>query len=243
VLISPFDIRHLFAARHSQSSEQGGGIVKLAIIGAGNVGGTLGTAWTQRAGHEIFFGVTDPKSDKTLALVRALGGKAQAGTAAQAARFGEIIVLTTPWQAAEAAIHSITDSLGDLTGKILLDATNPLAMGADGLQLEIGHSISAGERVQGWAGGASVFKTLNTTGFANITNPIFNGVKSVMFVAGDDAANKPKVLKLVGELGFEAVDAGPLRNARLLEAHAMLWIDLALNRGLGRDWAFALLRR
>ena len=116
-------------------------------------------------------------------------------------------------------------------------------MGADGLGLEIGHSISAGEKVQGWAKGASVFKTLNTTGFGNMADPVFHGVKSVMFVAGDDAANKPKVIALVAALGFEVVDAGPLRNARLLEAHAMLWIELALKRGLGRDWAFAVVRR
>jgi predicted dinucleotide-binding enzyme len=68
-------------------------------------------------------------------------------------------------------------------------------------------------------------------------------VKSVMFVAGDDAANKPRVIDLIAGLGFEAVDAGPLRNARLLEAHAMLWIDLALKRGLGRDFAFAIVSR
>jgi predicted dinucleotide-binding enzyme len=75
-----------------------------------------------------------------------------------------------------------------------------------------------------------------------MANPVFHGVKSVMFVAGDDAANKPKVIELVAALGFEVVDPGPLRNARLLEAHAMLWIELALKRGLGRNWAFALLR-
>jgi predicted dinucleotide-binding enzyme len=213
--------------------------MKLAIIGAGNVGGTLGTAWAQKAGHEIFFGVTNPKSDKTQALVQKLGGKARAGTAAEAAAFGEIIVLTTPWPAAEAAIHA----MGDLNGRIILDATNPLAMGPDGLGLEIGHSISAGEKVQGWAKGASVFKTLNTTGFGNMAEPIYHGVKSVMFVAGDDAANKPKVIDLVAALGFDVIDAGPLRNARLLEAHAMLWIELALKRGLGRDWAFARVKR
>jgi predicted dinucleotide-binding enzyme len=116
-------------------------------------------------------------------------------------------------------------------------------MGPDGLGLEIGHSISAGEKVQGWAKGASVFKTLNTTGFGNMADPIFRGVKSVMFVAGDDAANKPRVIALVADLGFDVIDAGPLRNARLLEAHATLWIDLALKRGLGRDWAFARLMR
>jgi 8-hydroxy-5-deazaflavin:NADPH oxidoreductase len=213
--------------------------MKLAIIGAGNVGGTVGTAWVQKAGHQIFFGVTNPKSDKTQALLRTLGGNAQAGTAAQAAAFGDMIVLTTPWTAAEAAIRS----MGDLRGKILLDATNPLAMGPDGLGLEIGHSTSAGERVQAWAKGASVFKTLNTTGFGNMADPVYHGVKSVMFVAGDDAASKPKVIALVAALGFEVIDAGPLRNARLLEAHAMLWIELALKRGQGRDWAFAVVRR
>ena len=213
--------------------------MKLGIIGAGNVGGTLGTAWAQKAGHEIFFGVRDPKSDKMQALLGRLTGKARAGSAAEAAAFGDMIVLTTPWPQAEAAIRS----MGDLDGKILLDATNPLAMGPDGLGLEIGHSISAGEKVQGWAKGASVFKTLNTTGFGNMAEPIYHGAKSVMFVAGDDDANKPKVIALVGELGFDVIDAGPLRNARLLEAHAMLWIELALKRGLGRDWAFARLKR
>ena len=213
--------------------------MRLAIIGAGNVGGTLGTAWAEKAGHEVFFGVRNSSSDKTQAVLRRLAGKAQAGTLAQAAAFAEFIVLTTPWSAAEAAIRS----MGDLSGKIILDATNPLAMGPDGLSLEIGHSISAGEKVQGWAKGASVFKTLNTTGFGNMADPVFHGVKSVMFVAGDDAANKPTVIGLVAALGFDVVDAGPLRNARLLEAHAMLWIDLAIKLGLGGDYAFAIVRR
>ena len=213
--------------------------MKLGIIGAGNVGGTLGTAWAQKAGHDIFFGVTNPQSDKTQALLRGLGGKARAGTAAQAAAFGDMIVLTVPWTAVEAAIRS----MGDLAGKIILDATNPLTRGPDGIGLAIGHSTSAGEKVQEWAKGASVFKTLNTTGFGNMANPVYGGVKSVMFVAGDDVANKPKVINLVGDLGFEVIDAGPLRNARLLEAHAMLWIDLALARGQGRDFAFGILRR
>ena len=212
--------------------------MKLAIIGAGDVGGTLGAAWAKKGGHDVFFGVTNPRSDKTQGLLRRIGEKARAGTAAEAAAFGDMIVLATPWPATEAAIRS----MGDLEGRIVLDCTNPLAVGPDGLGLEIGHGISGAEKVQGWAAGASVFKALNTTGFANMAEPVFDGVKSVMFVAGDDEAAKPKVMALVGELGFETVDAGPLRIARLLEPHAMLWIHLALNRGFGRDWAFALLR-
>jgi 8-hydroxy-5-deazaflavin:NADPH oxidoreductase len=213
--------------------------MKIAIIGAGNVGATLGAAWAQKAGHDIFFGVRDAKSEKTQAAVHKAGANARVGTPAEAAAFGDMIVLTTPWPATEAAIRS----MGDLAGRIILDATNPLARGPDGISLEIGHSTSAGEKVQGWAKGASVFKTLNTTGFGNMADPVFHGVRSVMFVAGDDAANKPKVIDLVAQLGFDVVDAGPLRNARLLEAHAMLWIDLSLQRGLGRDWGFARVKR
>ncbi|HEY1543764.1 MAG TPA: NAD(P)-binding domain-containing protein [Xanthobacteraceae bacterium] len=212
--------------------------MKLAIIGAGDVGGTLGTAWARKAGHDIFFGVTNPRSDKTQGLLRQLGGKAHAGTAAEAAAFGDIVVVATPWPATEAAIRS----MGDLKGRIVIDCTNPLGMGADGLGLASGHDTSGGEKVQGWAAGASVFKALNTTGFKNMAEPVFGGVKSVMFVAGDDEVVKPNVMALVGGLGFEAVDAGPLRIARLLEPHAMLWIHLALNKGFGGDWGFALVR-
>ncbi len=88
--------------------------MKLAIIGAGNVGGTLGIAWAEKAGHEVFFGVRNPSSDKMQAVIRKLAGKAQAGTPAQAAAFAEFIVLTTPWNAAEATIRS----MGDLSGKL-----------------------------------------------------------------------------------------------------------------------------
>ncbi len=212
--------------------------MKIAIIGAGNVGGALGANWAQK-GHDVVFGVRDPKAEKTQALLKTIGGKAKAVTPADAAAAGDFIVLSTPWPSTEAAIRA----MGNLKGKIVLDATNPLTRGPDGIGLEIGHAISGGEKVQGWAAGVSVFKTLNTTGFGNMANPVFKGVKSVVFVAGDDAAAKPKVMALVGDLGFEVIDAGPLRNARLLEAHAMLWIDLALVRGQGRDFAFSIVRR
>jgi len=212
--------------------------MKIAIIGAGNVGGALGANWA-RKGHDVVFGARDPSSEKTQALLRTIGGKAHAATPAEAAASADVIVLSTPWPVTEAAIRS----MGNLKGKIILDATNPLTRGPDGIGLEIGHSISGGEKVQGWAAGASVFKTLNTTGFGNMADPEFNGVRSVMFVAGDDAGSKPTVTKLVSDLGFDVIDAGPLRNARLLEAHAMLWIDLALVRGQGRDFAFGILRR
>jgi 8-hydroxy-5-deazaflavin:NADPH oxidoreductase len=68
-------------------------------------------------------------------------------------------------------------------------------------------------------------------------------VRPIMFVAGDDVPRKPVVMSLIAKLGFEAIDAGPLRIARLLEAYGMLWIDQALNRGRGRNFAFAITNR
>jgi predicted dinucleotide-binding enzyme len=208
--------------------------MRIAIIGAGNVGAAVGRNWASH-GHAVSFGLRDPAAEKYAALrgVGALRPPAEAAAGAEA------ILLATPWPATEAAIAG----LGDLSGKIVLDATNPLGMLPTGLGLTIGHRDSGGERVAAWAKGASVFKTLNTTGAENMGDPAAYPAKPVMFVAGDDAARKPAVLGLVADLGFDPVDAGPLLNARLLEAHAMLWIDLALKRGLGRGFAFAVTRR
>lgn len=208
--------------------------MRIAIIGAGNVGAGLGRNWAAR-GHAVTFGLRDPAAEKYAPFA----ASGRLATPAEAAKDAEAVLLATPWHQTEAAIAG----LGDLTGRLVLDATNPLAMGPAGLGLAFGHSDSAGERVAGWAKGASVFKTLNTTGAENMGDPSGYPVRPVMFVAGDDAARKPQVLSLVADLGFDAVDAGPLANARLLEAHAMLWIDLALKRGLGRSIAFALVRR
>ena len=204
--------------------------MRIAIIGAGNVGQALGKGWSKR-GHQVTYGVRDPADAKYAGL--------PVMVPAEAAANAEAIVLATPWPATEAAVRG----LGDLAGRIVIDCTNPLGMGPDGLGLVLGHTISGGELVAGWAPGAAVFKAFNTTGYNNMEDLSGYAVTPAMFVAGDDAATKPAVMRLVGDLGFEAIDAGPLRNARLLEPYGMLWIDQALNRGAGRDFAFAVVRR
>ena len=113
-------------------------------------------------------------------------------------------------------------SLGDVSGKIIIDCTNPLGMGPDGLTLVLGHTTSAGEQVPGWAPAAAVFKTLNQIGADNMDKAALFSVRPAMFVAGDDVTRKPVVMSLIAKLGFEAIDAGPLRIARLLEAYGML---------------------
>jgi predicted dinucleotide-binding enzyme len=208
-------------------------LMKIAIIGAGNVGSALGRAWLS-GGEDVVFGVPNPADPKYRSLP-----EERLRTAPEAARNAELIVLATPWPATEAAVKS----LGDLSGKIVIDCTNPLGMGPDGLALVLGHTTSAGEQVASWAPAAAVFKTLNQIGAENMDKAALFPVRPFMFVAGDDPSKKPIVMSLVAKLGFEPVDAGPLRIARLLEPYGMLWIDQALNRGRGQNFGFAITSR
>lgn len=210
--------------------------MRIGIIGAGNVGGTLGRGWSRR-GHEVLYGVRDASQTRVEELRTRLGGDAKVGTVPQAAAFGEVVVLATPWDGAQEALRSA----GSLSGKIVLDCTNPLKADLSGLAL--GHSTSGGEQVAGWAAGAKVVKIFNTTGFNNMENPNYGGTGATMFHCGDDERAKAVAARLAADLGFEPVDAGPLAQARLLEPLAMLWISLAYFQRQGADIAFKLLRR
>lgn len=209
--------------------------MNIAVIGAGNVGSTLGKRWAS-LGHAVVFGVRDPSSAKYASLLAQSANKPRLARIAEAAASADMILLATPWDASEAAIVAC----GDVSDKIIIDATNPLA--AD-LSLTVGFTDSGGEQVARWARGARVVKAFNTTGFNIMDDPVIEGRSAVMFVAGDDAAAKSTALELAGAIGFEPVDAGPLEMARQLEPMAVLWIACAYRQGLGRDYAFAVLRR
>jgi predicted dinucleotide-binding enzyme len=208
--------------------------MRIAVMGTGRVGGTLGRRWAQ-TGHSIVFGTRDPASEKVQALLREAGPHACAASLAEAVAAADIVVLATPWPATQAALRSA----GDLSGKILLDATNPIKDGA----LDVGHTASGSEQVAAWAPGARVVKALNTTGAGNMANPDYGGQRPTMFLCGDDAEAKALVTELIDALGFEALDSGPLSAARYLEPLAMLWVALVRGQGLGPDIAFKLLRR
>src|SRR6266545_1864791 len=104
--------------------------MKIAIIGAGNVGGTLGSRWAKN-GHTVTFGVRNPNDEKLKKLLSGIGGAARAATIREAVDDASVVVLATPWEAAQSAIQAA----GKLNGKILIDATNPLSLGPEGLRL------------------------------------------------------------------------------------------------------------
>jgi predicted dinucleotide-binding enzyme len=210
--------------------------MRIGVIGAGNVGGTLGRAWV-KTGHDVLFGVPNPTAPKMVDLLRATGGKARAGSVAEAAAHGEVVVLATPWGATRDAIQQA----GNLAGKVLLDCTNPLKEDLSGLA--VGHTTSGAEQVAAWASSKRVVKIFNTTGFENMAQPSYGGTPITMFFAGDDAEAKRVAGQLAQDIGFDAVDAGPLAHARLLEPMAFLWIYLAIRQGHGTGIAYKLLRR
>jgi predicted dinucleotide-binding enzyme len=206
--------------------------MKIAIIGAGNVGKALAGRFA-KADHAVVFGVRDPAAAKHVALPY------PARRATEAAATADAVVLATSWAGTEAACRDMTLT-GALAGKIVLDCTNPLATGPSGRELAIAHTNSAGETVAGWCPRAHVYKAFNTVAAEVMVAPERMTVRPVVFVAGDDAAPKPAALKLVEDTGFEARDAGPMRNARMLEYLALLYLDLAMVRGMSRSFAFAL---
>jgi len=208
-------------------------MMNIGVVGAGSVGQALGFGWAKR-GHQVRFGLRDPSDDRAAAF-RSKNNRVIVATNAQAVAASDIVAICTPWDATKTAI----ESCGDLSGKILIDCTNPLK--ADFSGLEIGFETSGLETVAGWARGAQVFKAMNQIGSKLMDGPAFTQGKPVMFVCGD-GGQKKVVLDLVQELGFEAIDAGGSKIARLIEPYAMLWIHLALVQGFGRNFGFALLR-
>jgi predicted dinucleotide-binding enzyme len=208
--------------------------MKIGILGAGNVGGTLGESWTRR-GHDVVFGVRNPGAADVQAIVARCATRAHAASPAEAAS-NDVIVNALPWPATKSVIESL-----NLSGKILLDCANPLKPDLSGL--EVGTTTSGAEMVASWARGAKVAKVFNTTGFNNMANPTYGGERIPMFYCGDDADAKRVAATLARDTGFDPIDAGPLSNARLLEPYAMLWIWLAIKGGMGRDFAFEIVKR
>src|SRR5262249_44546221 len=166
--------------------------MKIAIIGAGNVGKALAGRFA-KAGHEVVFGVRDPAATKNAGLAHPALRTAEAAAPANA------VVLATSWAGTEAACRKMA-----LAGKIVLDCTNPLAMGPSGRELAVAHTNSAGEKVADWCPGAHVYKAFNTVPAEVMVAPERMTVKPVVFVAGGHAAPKPAAPTLVQDTRLAA---------------------------------------
>ena len=208
--------------------------MKIGIIGAGDVGGTLGMRWRQK-GHEIMFGIRNRQSQNVQKLIE-LDKNLEFGEIRETVAFGDVIVFAVPWTSVEETILIA----GNLTDKILIDPTNPLTPDLKGLALE---NTSAAEKMSNLANSRRVVKAFNMIGVKTLSNLIYDSQRADLFICGDDSHAKQIVRELAIDIGFDVIDVGPLVNARLLESLALLWIELAFRQQMGPNIAFKLLRR
>jgi NADPH-dependent F420 reductase len=201
--------------------------MRVAIIGAGNVGGGLAAA-AVRAEHDVVISASSPDSAGKAASA---SGATAASSNGEAVRDADIVVLAVP----HGAVAGIVAELGDvLEGKVVVDSTNPLNATYTDLTTT---GTSAAESLQQQLPGSAVVKAFNTVFAARLGNPTEGGEPLDVLIAGDDADAKATVGALAGSLGFKVIDAGGLRMARTLEE--MAFLNIGLNAGNGWAWQSA----
>jgi NADPH-dependent F420 reductase len=207
--------------------------MKIAIIGAGNVGGNLGVRLS-KSGFDVRFGLKD---DKDAAALLARAGKgASTGTVEDAAKYGDVVFLALPGNVVVDVVKSVASQL---EGKIVVDCNNPVTW-KDGPVWAPPAEGSLAQAIAKVAPGAKVLKAFNQFGAEHHGDPNLTGAPATVFIAGDDAAAKKALSEIATKAGFLPVDSGPLRNAGVLENVAILWIHLATVGGRGRGFAIAL---
>lgn len=215
--------------------------MRIGILGTGDVGKALGKGFIA-LGHEVKMGSRSATNEKALAWAKEAGPRASAGTFAEAASFGEVVVLATLGAANEEVLHGAGPD--KLRGKIVIDTTNPLDFsGGMPPKLAIVGNDSAGERVQKLLPGARVVKAFNTVGNPFMFRPEFPGGPPDMFIAGNDEDAKKKVTGILKDFGWGVVhDLGGIETSRYLEAMCMVWVLSAI-RGGNWNQAFKLLKK
>jgi 8-hydroxy-5-deazaflavin:NADPH oxidoreductase len=201
--------------------------MKIGIIGAGN----MGSAFAKRlgaAGHQISIAAQDVAHAELAAS--SASGEVRAVPTSRVADGADVIIVATPYGAAAAALREA----GDLEGRAVVDISNPLTDDMSGLT--VGFNTSAAEEIQKAVPGARVVKAFNTV-FAQVLGGDGASQNVQVFYAGDDDGAKQAVRTLIESAGFDAVDAGPLTNARYLEPMGMMNIYLGYMAGRGTSVA------
>ena len=190
----------------------------VAVLGTGRVGGALGPRFA-KLGFEVIYGSRDPSKDSVRTLVQKTGHGASALTPPVAVEKASWVVFAVPWNAMEATVNSI----GSLDGKILVDVTNALRVGSDG-HMAMAVPGSAGQLLQEWAPEGYVVKAFNTMGFHVMADPQVAGGTVTVPLAGDNEEAKRRVGDVVRAMGFDAIDVGPIKHARILESMSIIYM-------------------
>jgi predicted dinucleotide-binding enzyme len=211
--------------------------MKIGILGSGGVATTLASGFLAH-GHEVMLGTREPAK---LGAWCASHPKAGVGSVAQAAAFGQIAVLAAKGTAADAVLRSAGRALD---GKVVIDTTNPIAdappvQGV--LQFFTGPNESLLERLQQSHPTLRLVKAFSSVGQGLMVHPKLAGGRPSMFIAGDDAAAKAEVTRILDAFGWDTEDMGGAVSARAIEPLCILWCIPGFARN---DWthAFKMLR-
>jgi 8-hydroxy-5-deazaflavin:NADPH oxidoreductase len=211
--------------------------MKIAFLGIGNVGSALASQLAS-LGHEVVIAARDPNS-KSVQTALAKAPSLSVASSQEAVATAEIIFLATPFSAVSEALKDVAD----LTGKILVDCTNPVAAN---LRHGLNSEISGGEFVQNLVPLAKVVKAFTIYGFENFENnqyPGYEELKPAMLIAGNDPSAKQAISMLCTTMGWEAVDTGDISMSLHLEHMTLLWIKMARVQGRGAGFVWAQLKR
>jgi 8-hydroxy-5-deazaflavin:NADPH oxidoreductase len=212
---------------------------RVGVLGSGEVGRRLAAAFSTR-GHAVMIGSRDPAKPELTDWLSGEGAGIQAGTFADTAAHGELLVLAVLGDAAEAAISEA--GAGSFSGKVVIDAMNPLDFsGGFPPKLSIAGEDSLGERVQRALPDAKVVKAFNTIGNPYFVEPSLAGECPTMLIAGDDADAKGTVSDALADFGWtDVIDIGGIEGSRELEAICIVWVKIGGLRGAW-DHGFKLL--
>lgn len=208
--------------------------MEIGIIGTGRMARALGARWAE-AGHQLFFGSRD--GQRATQAAAEVGHGARGGSQAEAAAFGSVVLLAVPWYAFTDVAPVIAPLVRD---KVVIDCINPLQSSGG---LALGHKRSAGEEIANELYPAHVVKAFNHIYWTQFADPVFGGVSADAFYCSNFDDAKAVVAQLATEMGFNPVDAGPIKHARYLEPLAVLWMQLAFHMHHGTDVAFKLIGR
>lgn len=215
--------------------------MKIGVLGTGDVGKRLATGFIS-IGHQVMLGSRDAESDKVKSWIAANGKNALGGTFADAAKFGEAVVVATLWSGTQNALKLAGPD--NFQGKTVIDVTNPLVFHENAPPtLALGHTDSGGEQVQRWLPGAHVVKAFNIVGNPHFIHPQFgeSGPPDMFYCGNDDGAKK-QVDDFLKQFGWSTSDIGNIEGARLLEPMAILWVLDGIRHGAW-DHAFKMLRK
>ena len=207
--------------------------MRIGILGSGLMGGKLGTLFA-RAGHDVVFSYARSEQ-KLKKLARDAKGKARAGTPRQAAQEADAILLAVHWS----RVDDVLQQAGDVSGKVMVSCSLP--MNADDSDLVIAHTSSGAEALAKKLPKArvvSAFGTVPSEVLFDVFEARRRATKPSLVYCGDDASSKQVAAQLIRDVGFDPVDAGPLRIARYTEPFTLLIARLAYEGDEGPELAY-----